>query len=1180
MSRGDKQKTKLQPDDDSSRPVADIQSHAVDGNTAENALRESETRYRDLVENASVWIWETDRDLRHVYTNLFVTACLGYQPDEFLAADIFSLVHPEDHGAVKEAVRRATTQQKGWTGLVLRWRHKDGSWRYIESSGGPVSDADGNLLGLHGVDRDITERKNAESALQESEERFRAIFNGTLDGIALLDATNRKFIMGNEQLCSMLGYKEEELRAIQPDAIHPADVMPRVVRHLEETLRGESSVVHDMPVKRKDGSIFLADISATTLLIDGRIHFVGVFRDASGRKKAEEALRESEAMLRQSQRVAGIGHYTYDIAGGTWSSSEMLDSIFGINPDHEKTTESWLQIVHPDQRREMMEHLRDYVLRDHLPFNKEYRIIRISDQAVRWVHGLGNLEYSPDGKLLTMFGTIQDITERKKAEEALRDSETRLNTILDNVGAYIFIKDTHYRYTYVNRKVCDLFGHKAQDIVGKGDDAFFSPASVEQIMQSDRPVIERGESVTREETTLVSSDNLPRTYWTIKIPLRDSNGTISGLCGISTDITARKNAEEALSESQAKLDLALRSARMGVWHLDHINNRRTFDDQTCLLLGIDPGTFTGSAEEFFGAVHPGDRESIRAALAQTIEQDTLYEPEYRAVWPDGSIHYITARGRLVRDNKGRPVGINGIIWDITERKKSEELLRASEQKFSAIFSLIPDPTTITDIETGQIIDLNEAAAAWFGRPRQEVIGLTTADMAVWEDLSDRDRMPRELARDGEISDTEFRLRRHNGELHDILFSRRIIELGGKRYLLSRFHDITEVKRTEAEKRKLERQLMQAHRIESLGGLAGGIAHDFNNLLQGIFGYISMAKMTIDQKEKALSMLDQAEKALHQSVSLSTQLLTFSKGGKPVRKKLALGPVIENTVKFALSGSRADYALNIDTGLWSVEADEGQIGQVIQNLVINADQAMPMGGQIVITAKNVQAPGENIPAILSEGNYVSISVQDSGIGIPAQYLERIFDPYFTTKEKGSGLGLAISYSIVRNHGGTIHVSSGVGKGSTISVYLPATVETQDTAPAPEKVRGQTRKGKILIMDDEAMVRDVARAMITTLRHEVECAKNGEETVMKYLQAQQQGAPFDIVILDLTIRGGMGGVETIKKLLEIDPQVKAVVSSGYADDSVVADYQSYGFCATLGKPYTMKALSNTLETLLAS
>jgi nitrogen-specific signal transduction histidine kinase/CheY-like chemotaxis protein len=382
----------------------------------------------------------------------------------------------------------------------------------------------------------------------------------------------------------------------------------------------------------------------------------------------------------------------------------------------------------------------------------------------------------------------------------------------------------------------------------------------------------------------------------------------------------------------------------------------------------------------------------------------------------------------------------------------------------------------------------------------------------------------------------------------------------------------------SERHLLEEELLKTEKLEAIGTLAGGIAHDFNNLLQGIFGYISMAKMNLGQKEKALAMLEQAEQALHMSVNLTSQLLTFSKGGKPVRKKLALRPVIENAVKFALSGSRVNYELDTEENLGTVDADEGQIGQVIQNIVLNADQAMPMGGTVKVSAKNVYASGQAGPLRLAKGNYVEISVRDSGVGIPPEYLPRIFDPYFTTKERGSGLGLATCYSIIKNHDGVIEVKSEVGKGSTFSVYLPvveAEAEKTDAFPAAAP---DVRRGRILVMDDQEMVRNIACEMIKALGHEVECAINGADAIARYREAWSSGKRFDVVILDLTIRGGMGGEETLRKLISIDPELRAVVSSGYADSSALSGYLTSGFRACLTKPYKMEALKDTLDSLL--
>ena len=383
-----------------------------------------------------------------------------------------------------------------------------------------------------------------------------------------------------------------------------------------------------------------------------------------------------------------------------------------------------------------------------------------------------------------------------------------------------------------------------------------------------------------------------------------------------------------------------------------------------------------------------------------------------------------------------------------------------------------------------------------------------------------------------------------------------------------------------EKQKLEEQLRQTQKLESVGTLAGGIAHDFNNLLQGAFGYISLAKMTGHDREKSLAALEEAEKALHMSVKLTNQLLTFSKGGRPVKKIISLLPVIENAARFALSGSRTDFRVAANDGLWQVNADDGQISQVIQNIVLNADQAMPGGGRIEITVRNAQAPSQELAKGLDKGKYVQIAIQDTGIGISKQNLGKIFDPYFTTKETGSGLGLATSYSIIKNHNGVIDVKSEVGKGTVFIIYLPAAAVAKRTEKAISAAVTPVRMGRVLVMDDEPVILDVAGKLIRALGHGAAFASQGKEAIEKYLEAKESGQPFDIVILDLTIRGGMGGTETLKKLLEIDSHVKAIVSSGYSNDAAVARHQVHGFKAFLKKPYNIEDLRETLNRLLIS
>ena len=382
-------------------------------------------------------------------------------------------------------------------------------------------------------------------------------------------------------------------------------------------------------------------------------------------------------------------------------------------------------------------------------------------------------------------------------------------------------------------------------------------------------------------------------------------------------------------------------------------------------------------------------------------------------------------------------------------------------------------------------------------------------------------------------------------------------------------DITERKRAEAELQKMQN-------LQSVGTLAGGIAHDFNNILMGVFGNISLAKDELAKDHPGYHSLEEAEKSMNRAVRLTKQLLTFAKGGDPVKEDVSLETLVQEVARFDLSGSPIKLVYQQAAGLWLAEVDKGQIQQVISNLTINARQAMPEGGSLHITLANADLSATTVPG-LRPGKYVQITVRDEGTGIDPKYLERIFDPYFTTKQTGSGLGLATTYSIINKHGGHIRVESELGQGTTFTLYLPASrLPTQaETAPPDAAGPALDRPAKILVMDDEEAVRNIVERILNRSGFAVATAPGGHEALAMYRQAMADGAPFDVVIMDLTVPGGIGGKDAIKAFLAMDPQAKAIVSSGYADDPVMANYADYGFKDIAIKPYT----PNELRTVLA-
>ncbi|TFH48455.1 MAG: PAS domain S-box protein [Methanothrix sp.] len=384
-----------------------------------------------------------------------------------------------------------------------------------------------------------------------------------------------------------------------------------------------------------------------------------------------------------------------------------------------------------------------------------------------------------------------------------------------------------------------------------------------------------------------------------------------------------------------------------------------------------------------------------------------------------------------------------------------------------------------------------------------------------------------------------------------------------------FRDVTE-------KKKLEEELLKGQKLESLGVFADGIAHDFNNLLTAILGNISLAKIYLNGQDEAYKRLDMTEKVCLRARTLTQQLLAISKGGAPIKKTTPITALIKDSTSLILRGSHVKCVYDLAEDLWSVEVDEGQLSQVTQNLAINASRAMPSGGILTIRARNVDIAPHNL-LTMPAGRDIELAFQDEGAGIPQEHIDKIFDPYFSSKRTGSGLGLTIAYSIIKKHDGTIIVDSEIGKGPTFIIYLPATDKTAAVRKENEET-STTSQGRVLIMDDEEIVREIAIEMLGYIGCETAAAKDGSEAIELYMKAKEEGKPFDAVLMDLTIVGGMGGKEAIMKLRAIDPDVKAVVSSGYANDPIMANYKEYGFCGVVPKPYKIHELSSTFGRIL--
>lgn len=808
---------------------------------------------------------------------------------------------------------------------------------------------------------------------------------------------------------------------------------------------------------------------------------------------------------------------------------------------------------------------------------------------------------------------IAAVIERKQSEEALRQSEMSYRGLFDNASDAVYIQDRDGKFLDVNKSAEEMYGYPREFFIGKTPEAVSAPDRND--LDKLQELLDRAFRGEPQRFEFWGQDSDGRVF---PKEVRLNKGMYFGqsvVVAFARDITSRKESELAQS-AMLRISEAVHTSPS----LDDL-----YETIHSIIQEIMP------AENFYIALYDEETE----LLSFPYYLDQYDEPPDPEPLGKGMTEYVLRQGKplltssddvhqLAEEGEIEIIGTMPVDWlgiplktgdrtigvlvvqSYTEgvryterekeiltfvsdqialaiaRKKTESILASERERMQVTLRSIGD-AVITVNTKENVLFMNRTAERLTGWNEEEATGKPLGE--IFQVINEKTRDPIDIS------------------LHKVMNSYEIQQLPAEAILVARdgteryiadsiaplrneeseiigavlvFQDVTE-------QRNMEEEVLKARKLESVGILAGGIAHDFNNILAGIMGNISLAKMSMNDQEKLEALLSNAEAASQRASKLTKQLLTFSKGGTPVKEETNIAQLIDESVQFALRGSNVRPKLSLDQDLYPVEVDTGQIDQVLQNIVINADQAMPEGGVLVIDAGNMIIDSENTVPGLDAGEYVRITVEDQGEGIPPDHMDQIFDPYFTTKETGTGLGLATSYSIIHKHGGTINVDSIVGEGTTLTIYLPGN-------PDGEKSNGRKRSGKpaigklspdehvkVLLMDDDPAVRDIGTSILEALGYEVAVVPDGDAAIAKFEQAVEADDPFDIVILDLTIPGGKGGKETIETLRALDPEIIAIVSSGYSTDPILSKHKEYGFDGKAEKPYSVEQLAETLQSV---
>ncbi|MCF8033422.1 MAG: PAS domain S-box protein [Desulfarculaceae bacterium] len=1020
-----------------------------------------------------------------------------------------------------------------------------------------------------------------EKALKVSEEKFRLNFDHSSIGM-IMTGIDGTLLNVNDHFCQMLGYTYEELTGLNFNNITHPDDRETSSKTVEQLLSGKViSAQFEKRYLHKNGETIWCSIS-TKLLKDNQNdihHFITTAQNITEKKRLEEELFRSQKDLQKSQRMAKLGSWRLDVETNEVYWTEELYRMYGFDPnlppppytEHMKlfTPESW----------ELLSTSLAKTVETGVPYELELEMVK-PDGSNGWMWVLGEAIKDENGKTVELWGAARDITEGYLANQALKESEAMLANMASQVPGMLYqfrvAPDGTSSVPYSSQGIKDIFGCSPEDV---RDD--FAPIFM-AIHSEDRAEILRtiDESVKHmsqwmcEYRVQIPGEPIKWVYGN-SIPEKRADGSIVW-SGYNVDITERKQAEE---QRQEALDLLNNLARLvpGV-----IYQYRLYPDGRSAFPYSSPGMYDiyevtpeevrEDASVVFGRIHPEDHDRVAEAIFESARTLKTFYCELRVILPEKGICWRWSQAHPERTEDGGTLW-HGIILDITERKQAEQALRQSEEQYRLLVNTAQDAIYI--IADGKLVFVNPQVERVTGLSAKELADTDFRDLIHPDDLEMAlNSYQRRLAGESVPDNYPIRVVSKDGRIRWIQASAVRLSWKGRPAILYIARDITEQK-------NLESQLRQAQKMEAIGTLAGGIAHDFNNILAAIMGYAELAHDDALSGEVNVRDIDRITAAAERAKKLVQQILTYSRNIETQKEPMDLNQEVHRSLE--LLQHTIPKMISIKTqlapDLGMVEADSSQISQVLLNLANNALQAMPNSGEVTITTKNLSVIdrtcvtcGENF-----SGDWVLLTISDTGPGIDPQNLPKIFDPFFTTKEvgQGTGLGLSMVHGVVKSHKGHIECDSQLGRGTTFKIYFPLHQSmkiTESKVVKPHSVPGGNEN--VLLVDDEEALRQVGERILTKTGYQVQTASSGEEALEIY---EINGERVNVVIMDLGMPG-MGGHKALKSILEINPEARIIIASGYAaDDQVKAALES-GATDYVAKPFKQAELLATVRSVL--